>query len=842
MSNMRIRTIAAFILVSSFLLGLLPVSVAGAAGQPEGQREFTDVPADHWAYEAVQSMVRHGVVDGYEDGSFQPDGLLTREQFTKLLTLALDLNLPDVPDPTFSDVDGDRWSLRYVEAVKEYLEGYQLPIGKPFYEPNATVTREDVAVALVKGMKVDSQSVPSPAALIQSTFDDFRDVSDGYEPYIAAAIKNNLLAGYPDGTFRPKDGLNRGAAMTLLHRLLESPLMPRMKEIGLSVRMSDTVTSPYVPITGTVDPGLKLYVDDREVLPSPDGGFDTGEQLEDQEGSRDITVKAVKANGRYKAVTRKVSFVPPAPELRVTVPASTEKEVIEITGTLKDSNDDEPKLFLNGEPVSYGTTGSWSYKATLAEGANSITVSASNKYGKETAAAHTVRFTVKPPEIRLDTVPDTVYYADLAIQGSVTDPNDGSPEVTINGAEVKAGSFKKTIRLSEGANDIKIRATNRLGKTEEIVKRVQYVIKPPEISLSGLQEFMVNEKLEIQASVADLYDKQPSIYLNNSYVGKGSYKGTYTLKEGENILTFKAVSSSGKESVQSRKVVFTVLPPTLQVQPIPSSTSVKTLKVQASATDTYGTSVSIYVNDQYVGTGTIERNVTLSEGENTIKIRAVNAKNKETVQTHKITYSAPAPVLTVDPLPDTAAGSKLAIKARATDSNDSYPRLYLNNKDMGYGSMDTTLTLKEGPNSIEIKATNSAGKTTTFTKTVVYEIPAPVLTVETVPETTDQAALVLTASAADANDSAPMLYVNGQAVAASRINKSVALVLGENTFEIKAVNRLGKTAVTLVRITRVTASAPPAAQPPAQVSAPADPAVPPPASAPAPVPGQAKAP
>ncbi|MFD2704618.1 S8 family peptidase [Salibacterium lacus] len=44
-------------------------------------KEFTDVPADFWAYDDIQLCVQHGLVSGYEDGSFDPNGGLTRAQY-----------------------------------------------------------------------------------------------------------------------------------------------------------------------------------------------------------------------------------------------------------------------------------------------------------------------------------------------------------------------------------------------------------------------------------------------------------------------------------------------------------------------------------------------------------------------------------------------------------------------------------------------------------------------------------------------------------------------------------------------------------------------------------------
>ena len=49
---------------------------------------FSDVPADHWAYEAVNQLSRDGIITGYEDGTFKGDLIVTRYEMAQIVANA----------------------------------------------------------------------------------------------------------------------------------------------------------------------------------------------------------------------------------------------------------------------------------------------------------------------------------------------------------------------------------------------------------------------------------------------------------------------------------------------------------------------------------------------------------------------------------------------------------------------------------------------------------------------------------------------------------------------------------------------------------------------------------
>ena len=63
--------------------------VAGTKMKADHTALFPDVAANHWAYEAVSDLSRRGLVEGYPDGTFGGDRLLTRYEFAQIVYRAI---------------------------------------------------------------------------------------------------------------------------------------------------------------------------------------------------------------------------------------------------------------------------------------------------------------------------------------------------------------------------------------------------------------------------------------------------------------------------------------------------------------------------------------------------------------------------------------------------------------------------------------------------------------------------------------------------------------------------------------------------------------------------------
>ena len=107
--------------------------------------------------EAVDVMSAIGVINGYEDGSFQPDGILTREEAAKLICTLL---LGDGSDKlgttssSFTDVAATRWSAPYIEYCNSL--GIIAGNGDGTFDPTGELTGHAFAKMLLVALGYDS--------------------------------------------------------------------------------------------------------------------------------------------------------------------------------------------------------------------------------------------------------------------------------------------------------------------------------------------------------------------------------------------------------------------------------------------------------------------------------------------------------------------------------------------------------------------------------------------------------------------------------------------------------------------------------------------------------------
>jgi len=134
-----------------------PVLTARAAG-------FKDVAASYWAFDEITALAAKKVVTGYADGTFKPEGKVTREEFAKMIVVAKGLAEVKPAKATFSDVPSTRWSYGVVEAAAK--AGYINGIGGGKFAPTAQIKRQDMAVLLVRvlGKEAEAKTITAPVA------------------------------------------------------------------------------------------------------------------------------------------------------------------------------------------------------------------------------------------------------------------------------------------------------------------------------------------------------------------------------------------------------------------------------------------------------------------------------------------------------------------------------------------------------------------------------------------------------------------------------------------------------------------------------------------------------
>ena len=156
---------------------------------------------DHYAY-----------IVGYEDGSVQPEGDITRAEvatiFFRLLTDESRNEYWSQTNP-YSDVSADDWFNNAVSTLTNagVLDGYE----DGTFKPNGNITLAEFATIT--------------ARFFEATYDGenlFPDIEGHWaQDYINEAANAGIVNGYEDGTFRPQQYITRAEAVTMVNRTIE---------------------------------------------------------------------------------------------------------------------------------------------------------------------------------------------------------------------------------------------------------------------------------------------------------------------------------------------------------------------------------------------------------------------------------------------------------------------------------------------------------------------------------------------------------------------------------------------------------------------------------------------
>jgi len=178
--------------------------------------EFKDLTKEHWAYECIMKLCQQNIVNGYPDKTFRPGNNITRAEFAKLIGGALGLAKQTPGKATFKDVRPTDWHYGYVEAAAKagLVKGYE---GK--FRPNDFITRQEITAIMIRAMGKEAEA--RDLAKEKLALADAAKIADWAKGYVALAVAQGIIEGYPDNTFGPTKNATRAEASTMVCRYLE---------------------------------------------------------------------------------------------------------------------------------------------------------------------------------------------------------------------------------------------------------------------------------------------------------------------------------------------------------------------------------------------------------------------------------------------------------------------------------------------------------------------------------------------------------------------------------------------------------------------------------------------
>ena len=147
---------------------ILVLTMLAASCMTAFSASFSDVGDEFaWASEAIDKFSEENIIVGKSDGVFAPDDNVTRAEFAKLLVLTFKLKSDKSAE--YSDVAKDFWGYEYINAAYGYtVEANVLDntCANDVFMPDNTATRQEIAAAIAKHNKAESETVTKSALRI----------------------------------------------------------------------------------------------------------------------------------------------------------------------------------------------------------------------------------------------------------------------------------------------------------------------------------------------------------------------------------------------------------------------------------------------------------------------------------------------------------------------------------------------------------------------------------------------------------------------------------------------------------------------------------------------------
>lgn len=177
---------------------------------------FKDLASASWAEEYICYLADRGIVNGVDGDNFEPQRVITRNEFIKIIINALNLLDNDAELP-FSDIDAESWACPYVASA--YKLGIVNGITSDYFGGNEPITRQDMAVIASKAMK--NAGITGAESLEKLPFVDNSKIADYAIDGVSILYNNGILSGYPDGSFNPTEKTTRAQSAKIVYCILK---------------------------------------------------------------------------------------------------------------------------------------------------------------------------------------------------------------------------------------------------------------------------------------------------------------------------------------------------------------------------------------------------------------------------------------------------------------------------------------------------------------------------------------------------------------------------------------------------------------------------------------------
>jgi len=196
---------------------------------------FSDVQSTDDQATAIFYLRDQGIINGYPDGTYQPEKALNRAELTKIVLLSLDLPLQEF-DECFPDVKAEDWFAKYVCTAKSlgWIKGY-----------DDGTFKGDQTINHAEAMKIMAKAGEWALEDGEASFGDV-PADEWYTAYVVTAENFNFLPF--SGNFEPGAEMTRGDFAEIYYRIVVTE--ERGDDKYISIEEENDVTDTDVDLDG----------------------------------------------------------------------------------------------------------------------------------------------------------------------------------------------------------------------------------------------------------------------------------------------------------------------------------------------------------------------------------------------------------------------------------------------------------------------------------------------------------------------------------------------------------------------------------------------------------------
>lgn len=426
------RKLLSLFLCAVLCMSLLP-TMAWAATYGDTQ--------DHWAAEAIDRWSGYGVVNGKGEGTFDPDGQMTRAEAAQVFANLLGLN-KEGDISAYPDAQGE-W---YSEAIAKCVAaGILNGKGAGKMDPNGTITREEFLTMYARAICISNGAEATEAKneLAQKGFADTAKVSDWAADSIGTLVEKGYVNGLTETELAPQANINRASVMALLHQSISTYVGKDSTET--------TVAAKSEGITLIANPAVTTVTGTADVVVVAAGA----EQYNETTGEvthNDIRVESAKmpvARVQGENITVTLALSTTADDATVTETGVDSVIVIESTAAVKNA-----AVAAEGAKIIV-KDGAKAESVTVAETAKSATVETAKN-----ATVGTVTIAAESATASVAGKVETVKVEETAKNATVETKSTAKVETVENKAENTAVTGTGTVGAVKSSEDVKVETKN----------------------------------------------------------------------------------------------------------------------------------------------------------------------------------------------------------------------------------------------------------------------------------------------------------------------------------------------------------------------------------------------